>query len=162
LAPKPARPGTPSASSPVSASQSGMLAGLIPRSAMRPSSSIIFWRMRSTCTTRLPTRHWPRSLSGVRMRTCSTRSRQRAAAAAGKLMAPTDPRRHPTFAFDLGDLHYGRGLVSFARALVSIGLGYRFAALVAQVSRFQLDVLTLELDDKTKVDKAREHILAGL
>jgi hypothetical protein len=82
--------------------------------------------------------------------------------AAGKLMAPSDPRRHPTFAFDVGDVHYLRGLVAFARAVVNIGLGYHFADLMAHVNRFQLDVLALRLDDKTRLEKARAHILAGL
>jgi hypothetical protein len=82
--------------------------------------------------------------------------------AAGKLMAPSDPRRHATFAFDVGDVHYARGLVAFARAAVNLGLGYKLAALIAQVSRFQLDVLRLELDDRARVEKARGFILAGL
>jgi hypothetical protein len=82
--------------------------------------------------------------------------------AGGRLMPPSDPRRHATFAFDVGDLHYLRGVVSFARALVSIGLAYRIGEVVAQVSRFQLDVISVRLDDKTRVLKARSHILAGI
>ena len=77
--PKPGSPGMPSALSPVSARKSGMLSGPKPRSARnRTSFNTFFWR-RSTWTTRSPCRHWPRSLSGVRIRTCSTWSRKRRA-----------------------------------------------------------------------------------
>ena len=56
--------------------------GAMPLERRSSASSISRRRMRSTCTTRRPRMHCPRSLSGVRMRTWSTSSRQRAAAVA--------------------------------------------------------------------------------
>ncbi len=71
LAPKPGRPGKPSAVSPTSASQSGIDFGATPNFSRTPSASSTTSLRRSSCTT-LPPTHWPRSLSGVQMIDCST------------------------------------------------------------------------------------------
>ena len=73
FSPHPGRPGKPSALSPTSASQSGIDAGGTPNfSSHARLVEHAPWR-RSNCTT-LPPTHWARSLSGVQISTCSTRS----------------------------------------------------------------------------------------
>ena len=51
-----------------------MDAGGTPNLATMPASSKVSPLRRSSCTTRLPVTHCPRSLSGVQITTCSTRS----------------------------------------------------------------------------------------
>ena len=58
-----------------------MLAGATPNFATTPRSSRTSFRLRSHCTTRSPTTHCARSLSGVQMKTRSTRGSRRARAA---------------------------------------------------------------------------------
>ena len=80
--PHPASPGKPSAESPTRASQSGMERGATPNFSHTPASSHTVSRRRSSWTTRLPTTHWARSLSGVQMTTWSTSGSSAATAAA--------------------------------------------------------------------------------
>ena len=83
--PQPRRPGNPSAASPTSASQSGMLSGSTPKRDRTASASIVRSRRRSNAITRPSARtHWARSLSGDRITTRSTpgASAHRAAAVA--------------------------------------------------------------------------------
>ena len=78
LAPHPARPEYPSASSPTSASQSGMDARRDAELRDHPRF-VEFRRRRSKQTMRRPRTHCARSLSGVQITTCSASAAKRAA-----------------------------------------------------------------------------------
>ena len=74
-----------------------------------------------------------------------------------------DPRRRPTFRFDLGDVYWARAMVSFQRAVIEVILAYQWE----QVDQLLVGLLkggtfTLRLDDKQHVTRARALILAGL
>src|SRR5512140_3524811 len=70
----------------------------MPRRSRSACSFTTRLRMTSTSTTWSPSRHCPRSLSGVRMRTCSPSRPKRAAVAAslfGDVELGPQLRRHP-------------------------------------------------------------------
>jgi len=78
-----------------------------------------------------------------------------------------DPRRKPTFRFDVGDIHWARAMVMFQHAAASVLLAYDFSDLdkVIQMEFARDDKpisLTLRLADKTRVQKAKALILDGL
>ncbi len=79
----------------------------------------------------------------------------------GDDLAEDDPRRRPTYRFDVGDAYWGRAMISFQRALVELVLAYRWS----QLDKLFLDdhsAVTIELIDRGRVTKARELLIAGL
>lgn len=86
----------------------------------------------------------------------------------GQSIPSDDPRRRPTFRFDIGDVYWARAMLSFQRALIELLLGYRLAdlgsdlqALSQRLTREQ-GSLTIHLADKRRIVAARELILAGI
>lgn len=68
----------------------------------------------------------------------------------GGRIEENDPRRRPTFRFDVGDAEWGRAMIGFQRAFVNLVLGYDWR---------QLDKLFLAREDKQLsfpiIDRAR-------
>ena len=81
--------------------------------------------------------------------------------ATGNAIPETDPRRRPTFRFDVGDAEWARAMVSFQRAFVELVLAYRWSDLDKLLYDGRADV-TIRLVDKGRVNHARELILSGL
>ncbi|MBA3540383.1 MAG: hypothetical protein H0T79_12275 [Deltaproteobacteria bacterium] len=78
-----------------------------------------------------------------------------------------DPRRRPTFKFDVGDADWARAMVSFQRAAMEIILAYRWSELdrlFGDSSADGQDVkkIVLHLGDAARVTRARELILSGV
>jgi hypothetical protein len=78
-----------------------------------------------------------------------------------------DPRRRPTFRFDVGDLHWARAMLAFQRAALNLVLAYDWTELdkVFEMSLFgeTPDIeIRIKLLHKSKVKTARGLILAGL
>jgi hypothetical protein len=82
--------------------------------------------------------------------------------ATGNALPPDDPRRTPTFRFDVGDVSWARAMIAFQRGAVELILAYRWD----QIDRlFALgdDVrIVIELADRGRVGRARELFRAGL
>jgi hypothetical protein len=77
----------------------------------------------------------------------------------GQLLPVDDPRRRPTFRFDVADVTWLRAMVHFQRAVLAVGLAYD--ANVTWRSR-RNESITLKLRNGAKLTEARELILAGL
>jgi len=77
----------------------------------------------------------------------------------GEQLPPADPRRRPTFRFDVADVTWLRAMVSFQRAVLNLGLAYD--PNVTWRSRTQ-EAMTLKLRDASKVLKSKELLLTGL
>ncbi|WP_428262414.1 hypothetical protein [Haliangium sp.] len=76
-----------------------------------------------------------------------------------------DPRRTPTFRFDLGDLYWARAMVSFQRAALELILAYQWTEidkLLTMTMSGSMPVITIHLDDPARIATARELILAGV
>ena len=78
-----------------------------------------------------------------------------------------DPRRRPSFRFDAGDVWWARAMVAFQRAVVNLGLAYRWTELNMLSGRglpkSLADIgITIRLDDRARVLKARDLVIAGL
>jgi len=69
-----------------------------------------------------------------------------------------DPRRRPTFRFDLGDLSWARAMLSFQRAAGELFLSYRWSDLEDKGAQ----PLVVHLTAPERVKHARELVLAGL
>jgi hypothetical protein len=84
----------------------------------------------------------------------------------GQELPEGDPRRKPTFRFDLGDIHWARAMVMFQHAAASILMAYDFSDLdkVMKMELFKENpgALTLRLADKGRMHKAKALILDGL
>jgi hypothetical protein len=82
----------------------------------------------------------------------------------GGQLAEGDPRRRPTYRFDVGDAEWARAMVSFQRAFVEIVLAYKWNELDKLFSRHgSADKrLVIHLGDAEGVKRARKLILAGL
>jgi hypothetical protein len=78
-----------------------------------------------------------------------------------------DPRRKPTFHFDVGDIHWARAMVMFQHAAANLLLAYDFADL-DKLIRMELSrgdqpySLRLRLTDQARVQQAKAMILDGL
>lgn len=72
-----------------------------------------------------------------------------------------DPRRRPTFRFDVADVHWLKALVSFARAVGQVVRAYDVSE-VARVAVRGTQKATLRLKEKERVAKARALVLTGL
>jgi hypothetical protein len=76
-----------------------------------------------------------------------------------------DPRRRPTFKFDVGDAEWARAMIDFQRAFAELVLAYRWDELDKLAAAFERDPtgkLTLHLEDPGRVKHARTLILEGL
>jgi hypothetical protein len=75
-----------------------------------------------------------------------------------------DPRRRPTFRFDLGDVYWARAMVSFQRAAIEVILAYQWE----EIDRLLIGLVkgggsfTLRIGDKQHVTRAKALVLAGL
>ncbi len=72
-----------------------------------------------------------------------------------------DPRRRPTFRFDVGDAEWGRAMIAFQRAFVELVLAYQWSDLDKLLYRGDY-AITLRVFSKPGVSRARDFILAGL
>jgi len=79
----------------------------------------------------------------------------------GQRLPEGDPRRTPTFTFDLGDVYWARAMVSFQRAVVNLVLAYRWREL-DQLFVSRQPVVTIVLEDRPRVLEVRELLVAGL
>jgi hypothetical protein len=77
-----------------------------------------------------------------------------------------DPRRRPTFRFDLGDVHWARAFVAFQRAVLDLALAYRWSDAQPLIDRAQRDGLrgavSIALEHPERIEAARQRILDGL
>ena len=79
--------------------------------------------------------------------------------AKGQVIADGDPRRMPTFRFDLGDVTWARAMISFQRAAGELLQSYRWSDVT---ERKHDEKLVIHLIAPERVKHARELILAGL
>ena len=87
--------------------------------------------------------------------------------AKGDALPDGDPRRRPTFRFDVGDIAWAQAMVSFQRAAVELVLGYQWSELdkLFAWNIFSKDkpaTITIKLKDKDRVANAHRLILAGI
>jgi hypothetical protein len=88
--------------------------------------------------------------------------------AAGRDIPEGDPRRRPTFRFDIGDVFWARAMIAFQLSGVELLLSYQLSDLgvdlEATVRRLvgQQGQLTIHLTDKRRVVRARELIISGV
>jgi hypothetical protein len=80
----------------------------------------------------------------------------------GEPIPEGDPRRTPTFHFDIGDVHWARAMVSFQRAALSILRAWDFHDLDRLMRLGSMDTLTIRLVDRGRLLAAKQLILAGL
>lgn len=74
-----------------------------------------------------------------------------------------DPRRRPTFRFDVGDALWARAMIAFQRAAGELVLAYRWSALDQLLSRDTRDQpLAIRVTEPARVKRARELVIAGL
>jgi hypothetical protein len=73
-----------------------------------------------------------------------------------------DPRRRPTYRFDVGDAQWGRAMISFQRAAVELVLAYRWSELDKLWGRGDASTVTIKLIDPGRVKHARELFIAAL
>ncbi|MCX5740920.1 MAG: hypothetical protein NT062_00305 [Proteobacteria bacterium] len=81
------------------------------------------------------------------------------------LLPEGDPRRRPTFKFDVGDVEWARAMISFQRAAVELVLAYRWNELdklFTEGEALKTAKVVLHLADPARVRHARELIVAGL
>jgi hypothetical protein len=80
----------------------------------------------------------------------------------GKEIPEGDPRRRPTFRFDVGDVHWARAMVSFQRAALDLVLAYRFEDLEHMKGKSDAGLYVVHLHDASRVRDAKRRILEGL
>jgi len=84
----------------------------------------------------------------------------------GERLPDNDPRRRPTFRFDVGDVEWARAMISFQRALGELVLAYRWSELDRLFEHmFEQSAehkIVIHLIDKPRVTRAKELVLAGL
>jgi hypothetical protein len=79
-----------------------------------------------------------------------------------------DPRRRPTFRFDVGDIHWARAMIAFQRAAINLVLAYdgeeldKLFAIPLFGKMPETLVIRIKLSDPKRVAKARALILSGL
>jgi hypothetical protein len=83
----------------------------------------------------------------------------------GKEIPAEDPRRRPTFRFDVGDVHWARAMVLFQHAALDIVMAYDLSELglfiLSNVNQTP-ESYTLRLVDKDRIKQAKALILDGL
>lgn len=85
--------------------------------------------------------------------------------AAGNEYPEGDPRRKPTFRFDVGDVHWARAMVAYQSAALELILAYKWTELdklLMTAMSGGAPVIRIELDRPERVATARQLILAGL
>lgn len=84
--------------------------------------------------------------------------------AQGRRIPPDDPRRKPTFRFDVGDVYWARAFVSFQRAALDVLLAYKWTEIdkVFQLVRGQRTTITIRMEKPGLVAEAKRRILEGL
>lgn len=81
----------------------------------------------------------------------------------GGELAEDDPRRRPTYRFDVGDVEWARAMVSFQRAAVEIVLAYQWSELDKLFAGNGDEArVVIRITDKARVRKARTLILDAL
>lgn len=83
----------------------------------------------------------------------------------GDTIPEGDPRRKPTYRFDVGDVEWARAMISFQRAFGELVLAYKWSELDKLFTMFGTGAsteLVIRLTDKPRVQRARTLILAGL
>lgn len=82
----------------------------------------------------------------------------------GSEIPPGDPRRSPTFRFDVGDLHWARAMIAFQRAGLDLMAAYSWkdAPRAAAMIFGKAEVVRFPLVDRSRVTRARDLILVGL
>lgn len=83
----------------------------------------------------------------------------------GREYAENDPRRRPTFRFDVGDVHWARAMVAYQSAALELILAYKWTdldKLLMSAMGGRAPTIRIELGDPRRVARARELILAGL
>jgi hypothetical protein len=85
----------------------------------------------------------------------------------GNSIPEDDPRRKPTFRFDVGDIHWARAMVAFQRTALNILLAYKWSELsdvVRQMRGGDTDDIriTIRMNDVKVIHRARDILLAGL
>lgn len=74
-----------------------------------------------------------------------------------------DPRRRPTYRFDVGDAEWARAMIAFQRAAIEIILAYKWSELDALFASWNPQgKIVIRIDDKARVRRARSLVLAGL
>jgi len=73
-----------------------------------------------------------------------------------------DPRRRPTFRFDVGDADWARAMISFQRAAGELVLAYKWSDLDKLLSGDGPQRLVIKLQDRERVKRARELVIAGV
>lgn len=79
----------------------------------------------------------------------------------GEVIPEGDPRRRPTFRFDVGDADWARAMLSFQRAFGELVLAYKWSEL-DKLFGMKEPKVTIRLDDRVRVQRARELVIAGL
>ncbi|HSA19942.1 MAG TPA: hypothetical protein P5076_00725 [Myxococcota bacterium] len=85
--------------------------------------------------------------------------------AQGQELPDGDPRRRPTFRFDVGDAHWARAMLAFQRALLQVVSAYQAperAALMGSLEGRGQARVVVKLRDPAAVLRARELVLLGL
>jgi len=83
----------------------------------------------------------------------------------GNSLPDGDPRRAPTFHFDVADVHWARAMVAFQRALLEVVLAYQWDELDKLLlgSLLRRDpAIVIHLGDRGRVLRARGLVLDGL
>ncbi len=78
----------------------------------------------------------------------------------GESIPDEDPRRKPTFRFDVGDLHWARAMVAFQRGLLDLLLVYWSPTLNPQ--QIKTGVFTLKAHDRPRSVAAKQRFLDAL
>lgn len=83
----------------------------------------------------------------------------------GNELPDGDPRRTPTFRFDVGDVHWARAFVAFERAVLELLLAYDWSGLTAATLRPVLEgrqPLSIPLADRVKFARVSALLRFGL
>jgi hypothetical protein len=82
----------------------------------------------------------------------------------GEDLPEGDPRRRPTFRFDVGDADWARAMIAFQRAGVELVLAYKWSELDKLFNGHdgRDEKLVIHLSDAHRVQRARELVLAGV
>ncbi len=85
--------------------------------------------------------------------------------AADQTLPDEDPRRNPTFRFDVGDVTWARAFVAFQRAAMDLVLAYDWKEVVAALEARRKDRpsrIVLRMHDPVRMAAARTLLLQGL
>lgn len=82
--------------------------------------------------------------------------------AAGERIPEGDPRRKPTFQFDVGDVHWARAMVAFQRALFDLGLAYRLPEMAELRAADRSGTISIRLVEPKRITAARQRLFEGL